>query len=211
PDKARGVITVTTHPVEEDYPTVRVAAVRYNDGWGYRVDLPERLEKVRFFSVAVQVILLEFANRAAVLHEAELPPWLAEGLATELMTVALTTLALEPGAEIAQRERNPDPLRNVREQLRQRPALKFDDLCMPAPEQLAGEEGTFYRVCAHLFVHELLRLRGGRDALRDMLTRLPENLNWQTTFLKSFAAHFSRLIEVDKWYALNAVNLSGRD
>jgi hypothetical protein len=36
-------------------------------------------------------------------------------------------------------------------------------------------------------------------------------LNWQTTFLATFRGHFDRLLDVDKWYALHAVNLSGRD
>jgi hypothetical protein len=44
-----------------------------------------------------------------------------------------------------------------------------------------------------------------------MLVRLPENLNWQTTFFRSFGSHFPRLIDADKWYALNAVHVSGRD
>jgi hypothetical protein len=210
-DKVQGLITVTTRPVKEDHPPVRIAAVHYTDGWGYRVELPERIEKTRFFEVAVAVILGETANRSAGVREAELPPWLAEGLAAELLATSLPTLALEPGAEIARRERNPDPLRTARELLRQRPALKFDELCMAEPDALDGEERATYRACAHLFVHELLRLRDGRANLREMLARLPRNLNWQTTFLQTFSKHFQRLIDVDKWYTLATLNLSGRD
>jgi hypothetical protein len=47
--------------------------------------------------------------------------------------------------------------------------------------------------------------------MRDMLNRLPENLNWQTTFLRSYVQHFQRLIDVDKWYALSISHLTGRE
>jgi hypothetical protein len=110
-----------------------------------------------------------------------------------------------------QRGRKPEPLRTVREVLRRRPALTLNELNIPTVEQISGENVELYRACAHLLVHELLSLRGGRDALRDMLLRLSENLNWQTTFLRSFASYFPRLIDVDKWYALNVAHVSGRD
>ena len=207
----RGLITVATHPVQEDNPSARITSVRYTDGWGYRVDLPERIDKEQFINVAVRVILMEIANRAATAREAEMPPWLAEGLSAELQAGTLSNLALEPAPAMDRSGRKPDPLRSVREVLRRRPALKFDELNMPTAEQVSGGNAELYRACAHLFVHELLRLRGGRDALRDMLLRLPENLNWQTTFLRSFASHFPRLIDADKWYALNVAHVSGRD
>jgi hypothetical protein len=209
--KWRGLITVATRPVHEDNPSTHITLVRYTDGWGYRVELPERIDKEQFIDVAVRVILTEIANRAATAREAEMPPWLAEGLSAELQAGTLSTLALEPAPALDRSGRKPDPLRAVREVLRRRPALKFDELNMPTVEQVSGGNAELYRACAHLFVHELLRLRGGRDALRDMLVRLPENLNWQTTFLRSFASHFPRLIDADKWYALNIAHVSGRD
>jgi hypothetical protein len=175
------------------------------------VDLPERIDKEQFIDLAVRVIVMEIANRAATAREAEMPPWLAEGLSAELQAGTLSTLALEPAPPMDRSGRKSDPLRSVREILRRRRALKFDELNMPTAEQVSGGNAELYRACAHLFVHELLHLRGGRDALRDMLVRLPENLNWQTTFLRSFASHFPRLIDADKWYALNVAHVSGRD
>ncbi len=210
-DKWRGLITVATHPVQEDDPAARITTTRYADGWGYRVDLPERIDKERFINVAVRVILIEIANRAATAREAELPPWLAEGLSAELQAASLASLALEPAPAVNRSARSLDSMRSVREILRRRPALSFDALNMPTAEQLSGGNAEVYRACAHLFVHELLRLRGGRDALREMLLRLPENLNWQTTFLRAFASHFPRLIDADKWYALNIAHVTGRD
>ena len=210
-DRWRGLITVTTHPVEEDNPSVQITSVHYADGWGYRVEFPERIDKERFIKVAVHVILLEIANRTAITREAELPPWLAEGLAAHLRHSALSTLALEPETRITGQELRSDPLRVAREVLRRRPALRFDELSLPLPEHFSDENIEVYRACSQVFVHELLRLRNGRDSLREMLLRLPGNLNWQTTFLQAFNAHFQRLIDADKWYSLSIASVSGRD
>jgi len=210
-DRWRGLITITTAPVQEDDPLVQVTSVHYADGWGYRVSLPERLDRDRFIKVAVRLILLEIANRAAIVREAELPPWLVEGLAAELRRTSLATLALEPETRVARREHNVDPMRAARELLRQRPALNFDELSMPSEELVSGDKAALYQACAHVFVHNLLKLRTGRDCLRELLVHLSENFNWQTTFLRAFGAYFQRLIDVDKWYALNVANLSGRD
>jgi len=209
--KWRGLITVAIHPVREDNPSAQITSTRYTDGWGYRLDLPERIDKRQFIDAATRIVLVEIANRAATAREAEMPPWLAEGLSAELQSGVLSTLALEPAPAMDQRGRKPEPLRSVREILRRRPALRLDELNMPTAEHVSGQNAELYRACAHLFVHELLRLRGGRDALRDMLLRLPKNLNWQTAFLRSFASYFPRLIDVDKWYALNVAHVSGRD
>ena len=211
-DPWRGLVTVTTRPVTEDQTPPRVTAVRFKDSWGYRLDFPEHLEKGLFMKAAVGVMLMEIANRQALTAEAELPPWLAEGLAAELSATSLSILALEPGREVKVRDRNVDALRSVRERLRQRPALGFNDLCLPGPAQFEGTgAAAHYQACSQLFVHELLRLRGGRESLREMLLNLHRNLNWQTTFLQAFHAHFPRLIDVDKWYAVSTVNISSRD
>jgi hypothetical protein len=207
----RSTITVATRPVEEDRSAVTITSVHYADGWSYRVSLPERIEKGRFVRAAVKVILLEIANRKAVVREAELPPWLAEGLAAQLQATSLITLALEPETQVARREINRDPMRTTRETLRRRPALTLDDLNLPTEDLLSGDDAPLYRACAHVFVRDLLRLRTGRECLRTLLVRLPENLNWQTTFLEVFKDYFERLLDVDKWYALNVATFSGRD
>ena len=210
-DQWRGLITVTTHPMEEDQPTVQVNSVRFKDGWGYRVELPERIDKDQFIRIAVTVILSEIANRHALTREAELPPWLAEGFAAHLQSTVLSTLALEPETQTTRRDLRPDPLRVAREVLRRRTALKFDDLCIPSAAMLSPENVEVFRASSQVLVHELFRLRTGRQCLSDMLIRLPQNLNWQTTFLEAFNAYFQRLIDADKWYALTVANVSGRD
>jgi hypothetical protein len=210
-DQWRSPINVTTHPVQEDNPRVLITSVHYNDGWGYRLDLPEIVDKPRFMLAAVKVVLLEFANRHAITHEAELPPWLPLGLATALEETAMPTLALEPETGFSARTTNADPLKRARALLRRRPALTFTQLSLPEDEQWKEEDGELYQTCAFLLVRELLRLREGRTGLAQMLARLPENLNWQTTFLKTFQSSFPRLIDIDKWYALTVSHLTGRE
>ena len=213
PDKWRGLVTVNTFPAVEDSPPITVTSIRYVDGWGYRVEMPEIVEKPRFVRCAVNVILREFANRSASTREAELPPWLAEGLASELEATSLPSLALEPTptSALVRTERGHDPLRQAREVVRAGGLLTFTQLSLPTETELSGANRQRFQACSHLFVRELLHLRGGREALRDMLERLPQHLNWQTAFLRAFESRFPRLIDVDKWYTLTTTHVSGRD
>jgi len=212
PDKWRGLVTVNTFPAQEDCPPITVTSIHYVDGWGYRVEMPEIVEKPRFVRCAVNVILREFANRNATSREAELPPWLTEGLASELEATSLPSLALEPTPSgLIRMERGHDPLRRAREIVRTGGLLTFTQLSLPTDAELSGANHQRFQACAHLFVRELLHLRGGREALRDMLERLPQHLNWQTAFLRAFESRFPRLIDVDKWYTLTTTHVSGRD
>ena len=210
-DRWRSPVQITTRPMREDNPRILITSVHYTDGWGYRMDVPELVDKPSFLLAVVRVILLEIANRNALTRESELPPWLALGLVEEIQANSLPSLALEPETAMAARGVSADSMRKARLLLRKRPALTFSQLSLPDEEAGAETDQELYAACAHVLVHELLRLRGGPEALRDMLNRLPENLNWQTTFLRSFSHQFQRLIDVDKWYALALSHLTGRE
>jgi hypothetical protein len=210
-DQWQGRIFIELHPVQQDREPVVVTSTRFTDGWLYRVRMPDRMDRARLLKIVVQVLLLEIGNRRARAHSVELPPWLAEGLATHLAATAAVTLALEPHTRVTRQERDHDPLRDARQVLRAQAPLTLNELNWPTPEQLADENIALYRSCAQLFVHELLRLKHGRESLQEMLLLLPEYLNWQTAFLGSFREIFPRLSEVDKWWALQVVHLAGRD
>ena len=213
PEKWKGLVMVNTYPALEDSPPITVTSVRFADGWGYRLEMPEIVEKSRFVRCAVSVVLREFANRKAVEREPEIPAWLGEGLASQLEATSLATLALEPTPIVGllKVDRGPDPLRQAREVVRAGGLLTFTQLSLPTDAELTGVNRPWFQACSHLFVHELLRLRGGRESLREMLERLPEHLNWQTAFLRAFESHFPRLIDVDKWYTLTLMHVAGRD
>jgi hypothetical protein len=44
-----------------------------------------------------------------------------------------------------------------------------------------------------------------------MIDELPRHLNWQTSFLEAFSAHFRRLLDVEKWWELACVNFTDAD
>ena len=89
--------------------------------------------------------------------------------------------------------------------------LTVDQLNWPGEGQLEGAKAEDYEAYAHLFVRGLIRLRGGAACLRNMLALLPQHLNWQTAFFQAFQPHFQRMLEVEKWWSLMLVNLTGRD
>jgi hypothetical protein len=75
---------------------------------------------------------------------------------------------------------------------------------------LAGATGDLYSGSARLFVGELLRLTDGRACLRTMLAQLPQYYNWQVAFLGAFQTHFSRPLDVEKWWSLSLNQAVGR-
>jgi hypothetical protein len=179
--------------------------------WSYRIEAPNEVEKGRFLRVIVQVLLLEMANRNAGARQSEVPFWLTEGITARLRATALPGLVLEPQTTIVGTVVNHDPFAEARQLLRTRTPLTLDELSWPKPAQLEGESGRLYQGCAQLFVSELLRLRNAPACMRDMLGLLPQYFNWQTAFLRAFGAHFSRLVDVEKWWTLTLVQFTGRD
>ncbi len=135
---------------------------------------------------------------------------LLSGASLPAQAMRMNLFPLDPGAGNTVTVKQSDILASVRAQFASRPPLSWDDLNWP-PADMAKPDSDFYRVCAHFFVFELLRLPLGKECLRTMLFSLTQHLNWQTTFLDAFAPYFRRLIDVEKWWALNCVYLTGRD
>ena len=210
-DPWRGAVHISVRPVRAAGEEVTITSVRHLDGWSYRIELPELLDRERFVRSVVQVLLLDLANPAARAPQVELPPWLAGGMAAHLQAATLATLAVEPETSVARKESHADPLRAARAALRDRAPLTLNELNLPSDEQWAGRDAALYQHCAHLFVAQLLQLRRGPECLRAMLARLAEHLNWQTAFLEAFHPHFLRLIDADKWWSLRVIHLAGRD
>lgn len=208
PDAWKGSIDVRVFAVRQDNEPVRLTSVRFNDGWSYGLEIPEWVTRQRLVKAVSQAVLLEVANRKAAERAAELPIWLLEGLTTYLLANTPEGLTLEPATRTVKHHVAEQSLAPAREWLRSRAALTLDELSWPS-EQLLNDPG--YEHCAHLFVHELLQLRGGRRCLAQMVARLAEYYNWQTTFLDAFGAHFRGLVDLDKWWALMIAHIRGRD
>ena len=216
----RGKIYLMLRPVQSVDDRIVVNASQFTDGWMYQVELPDAVEAPRLVGAMVRVLLLEMANRNAGARSAELPLWLTEGLSQGLMAASEIDLVVQPpqqtinSVSISQKMRNArktDPLAVAHERLRSRSPLTIEQLNWPTEEQLSGRAGEVYRSSAQLFVHELLRLKNGRAGLRTMVEQLPQDYNWQTTFLRAFRSHFKRQLDVEKWWALQLVHFTGRD
>jgi hypothetical protein len=216
----RGRIFLVLHPAQSLDESVTIVSTPSVDGWSYQVQLPDVLPRTRFARALVSTLLLEFANRSAQSHSAEIPAWLADGLAQQLLAENSSEIILStPDKVINDLEQNRmvatesgmDPLAGARRILRNFPALTFGQLSWPTDTQLLGDDGGAYRASAQLFVGELLDLKNGPAHLRAMLQKLPQFYNWQTAFQTAFRAEFPRPLDVEKWWALQVVNFAARD
>jgi hypothetical protein len=220
PASWRGNIYLNLHSARSADDPVAIVSEKFTDGWAYHVELPELLKRERFVRAMVQVLLVEVANRNADSRSAEIPAWLVEGLARELLASAETEIILPPprwnvrGLTIRPEVvngRKPHPLEQAQKNLRARPPLTFDELSWPTGDQFSGEAGAVYQSSAQLFVDRLLSLADGPACLRAMIAELPRHCNWQIAFLNAFHRHFQRPLDVEKWWALQLVQFTGRD
>lgn len=209
-ERWRGKIFIEVHPLRFDNEPVTVTSALSPEGWSYHVQMPDEIDPARLVRTIVSVLLTEFSNRGTSSpRSAELPPWLAIGLAAHLRAGPLSSLVVESGSVIHRRG-GASSLTQVRAQLQASPPLSVDRLNWPEAAQFEGDAAALYESCAHLFVRELLHLRAGPDCLCAMLALLPEHLNWQTAFLRAFSPHFQRMLDVEKWWSVNLAHFIGR-
>jgi hypothetical protein len=146
--------------------------------------------------------------------------WLSEGLSQELIVFEAATFSVPSkldrvnGLDLfrldvsTQRTNAVDLVKQV---LQKQSPMTFEQLSWPQPDQLFSGNGEVFRFSALLFVDELLHLKNGQDCLRAMLEDLPKRYNWQFALLTGFAPHFSSLLDVEKWWALQVVQFTGRN
>jgi hypothetical protein len=216
----RGKIYLALHPAQSLDENVTIVSTPSASGWSYQVQLPDVLPRTRFARALVSALLLEFANRNAQSHSAEIPAWLADGLSQQLLSENSSEIILSTPNKVVNglaqnrlvtTESGIDPLASARRVLRNFPALTFEQLNWPTDTQLNGDDGGAYRASAQLFVSELLSLKNGAAHLRAMLQKLPQFYNWQTAFQYAFCENFSKPLDVEKWWALQVVNFAARD
>jgi len=182
--------------------------------------LPDLLERIRYVRAIVQVLLLEMANRNAETRSSQVPTWLIEGMAQQLLAANPIEIILPPprpgptGIGLAATNfnaRRPDPLEQAHKTLQSRPPLTFEELSWPAEGNWSDEAGEVYRSSAQLFLTGLLQLKNGGAGLQQMLVELPRYYNWQHAFLNAFSACFQRTLDVEKWWSLRSLRFTGRN
>jgi hypothetical protein len=187
-------IYVTIAPVAEAGRVPQVVSTLYRDGWQHRITLPTPVEEAAVVRCVVNVLLLQVAERNQTVAPAEIPLWLATGLALHVQA-SNPPLLVRPDLRLNREGRLADPLERVRTVLLRRPALSFDELSWPTAADLTGERREAFERSAQLFVHQLLQLRDGPALCRRFLAELSRHLNWQTAFLRVYAAQFPTLLE----------------
>ena len=186
---------------------VTIASERYSDAWRYKMAVPRVVEEARLVKGIVNALLLEFANRGAE-RSAELPAWLTEGLAEELLFSVGPQLVVGR-APMAWEASTRDLHGWTRETLRTNATPSFQDLTTAAVPPDKTQAEALYLAGNHLLVHSLLEMPNGRAKFAKFLQLLPRTWNWQTAFLQGFG--FERMLDVEKWWSLTIVEFTTRD
>ncbi|MSU59504.1 MAG: hypothetical protein EXS35_15260 [Pedosphaera sp.] len=218
----RGKIFISLHPAQTADDEITFTTERFKGSWAYRLDVPNPVNRTRFVRAVVLALLQERANRNARDRSAEIPLWLTEGFAQQLLAsrsrevflvpppVAVGRFTPNPSGTLVETRRT-SSVAAARRDLGERVPLTLEALSWPKEDQLAGPDAAAYSQTARLFVAELLSFKDGRDCLRALLAELPSYLNWQTAFLRAFQPHFQRQLDVEKWWTLSVANRTGRE
>jgi hypothetical protein len=208
----QGRINLIINPAVPEEEGTLLTGLPGANGWNYELALPSPIKPRLLLRAIVKALLVEMANRSAGEQSAEIPDWLVAGLSALMQADSLQSLVIQPQVSTVGNRLNYTGLAQVREQLRQRRPLSFQELSLPEAGTLDGENYEFFSACSHLFLEQLLRLDDGRRCLREMIVRqLPAHLNWQTAFLEAYSRHFPQLLDVEKWWGLTCVSFTGTD
>jgi hypothetical protein len=216
----RGKIFIGLVPATGDTAPITIVSDRFRGSWQYRVELPDVIERARYVRTIVQVLLLELANRSSEERSAEVPVWLSEGLAQQLIASNEIEIILPPPRPVGNgvsmiatnvSARRIGPVEKAYARLKSNPPLSFYEISWPPEQWSSTEAADVYRSSSQLFFNQLTQLKEGRVCLRAMLGCLSGRLNWQLAFLDAFQPHFSRALDVEKWWALQIVHFAARD
>lgn len=230
-DEWHGKIFVVLQPARSADDPVAVAPEWFGGNWNCGIELPDAVDQERFVEAVVRACLLEIADRNAPSRRStEVPEWLAQGFAGQLLGSSEELILSPPevgkdGFSVTRLQvdltddphasgphvRKLNPLADAIAMMHTNPPLSFDDLSWPTEEQISGDARESYRSTAQLFVDQLLRLKDGPACMSGMLAELPNYLNWQLAFQDAFHKSFEEPLDVEKWWALQLVEYTGRD
>ena len=204
---APGRVYLRLSPQQGDQ--IAVVRNRVPQGWNYSIQLPLQMDRNRFITLIAQVLLVDLCNPGRNESALDLPSWLTEGLIAHLKSSASEELVLEASTSVNLPRTGTDSIRPLRELFQKRSPLSFEELSWPS--SVSAERGGLFVPSSELFVYELLRMDGGRDALRRMIGDIGRFRNWQFAFFESFQRRFKQPADVEKWWAVQVAAVTGRN
>lgn len=93
-----GRIFLTLHSARSLDEPVLIASEPFIQVWNYRLELPDLINRDRYARALSAVLLLELANRQTPVtgHSAEIPAWLVDGLARQIIAADKAKVILSP-------------------------------------------------------------------------------------------------------------------
>lgn len=208
---AGAYIHVDIEPTQRTNAPVPIEAAPYENTWKYRVRVPSSISEERLTRAIVQAVVLDLANRAGNQRAAEPPLWLIEGITRTVLHNTVEGTLPTPETRTSIQVRRVDALAQVREQFARTAPPSFNELSQPDLEVMQDRDWARFSAGAHLCFHELRRLPGGIDRIRDWVFHLQNHWNWQTGFIDAFHPIFRSLLDTEKWWAITLANFTGRD
>jgi hypothetical protein len=211
-DEWRGRIDLIINKSLADDHRPSLTAIHSMDGWSYELELPKHIKPEHLLTAVIQTLLTELVNRNAAGRAADIPYWLVDGFSAHLRAFNLPTFIIRPNVQSAGYQKlSIQGMETVRTELRDHPALSFQQLSWPDQSDATGKNATLYQSCAQLLFESLLNLKDGPVSFRKMLGEMPKHMNWQTAFILGFHAHFASLLDVEKWWGLTCVTFASAD
>jgi hypothetical protein len=216
-DQWHGKIHLTLHAPQVENEDINVTSALVAGGWMFNIDLPDVIEPDRLVRAVTQTLLAEMATRTGRAAPGQFPAWIADGLPQLLLADSEIELVLNSESNVAEKN-----------SFSQNSARRFKDVLTLAREKLAGQKplplaqlGAWpddmdavaiqrFQGSELLFLHELLALKGGGAALAAALNEISADPDWRVGLVRAFKAHFRRIVDLEKWWALQSAYVSSR-
>lgn len=204
-DRVNGSIVVRILPEVSKPPPAMIFATQYADGWRYTLEFRERVHWTLLVRTTVEALLLEMANRGNPRQLNPIPLWLSEGVTTLLIGESSRELVPQLNREFRDPHRSMDPSVAIAAKISGRSPMGFEMMAFP-PDSLVDDTNQFqlFQGSSALLVHHLRMLGRGGASLGSLVLSFNRSLNWQTAFLKTYQGEFQSLLEVEKWWAVQA-------
>jgi hypothetical protein len=210
-DPHRGTVYITLRSPTTPPLDILVTNIRNSRGgeWDYKLEIPEQVRADHLLRALTHVILLEVANRHRRPELVELPLWLREGMVEHLRATAMKTVFFSQDVRVSDVSRLNEEVAQLKREIEGESLFSLEKLSWPATIKGGPTAERLFRLTSHALVTELLQLPEGGSQLGETIRLLPDYQNWQFAFLRAFQNKFETLLDLEKWWAVATVSLSG--